>query len=193
VSNVADPDAYRAALEAKLAPERIRSTLAFAGLFQLTHELLKVSILDDVKGFFGYSKLIEGGRWVYGATGENDYRKSVLMLAPGKPFDASIGWLQQMGAITEEQAVRLDEIYDHRHDLAHELGKYLVDPAFEPDVSLFVDALTILKAISRFWVLVEIDIGMLEDHPDATADDVTPLMLVTLQMCIDAYLGGLSA
>ena len=44
-------------------------------------------------------------------------------------------------------------------------GKYLVDPAFEPDVSLFVDALTILKAISRFWVQVEVDIGMLEDHP----------------------------
>jgi hypothetical protein len=40
--------------EEKLDPKRIRSTLAFAGLFQLTHELLKSSVLDDVKSFYGF-------------------------------------------------------------------------------------------------------------------------------------------
>lgn len=44
----------RARLEAKLAPARIRANLAFAGLFQFTHELIKRGVLDDVKGFYGY-------------------------------------------------------------------------------------------------------------------------------------------
>lgn len=191
VSETTDWDAYRAALDAKLAPERIRSTLAFAGLFQLTNELLKSSILDDVKGFFGYSKLIDGGRWLLGPSGEVDYKNSVLSLVPGKPFDSSLAWLQQMGAITEDQAGRLDEIYAHRHDLTHELAKYLVDPAAEPEVNLLVDALTILKAVSRFWVQVELDVGTFEGHPDVTVEDVTPLSLMTLQTCIDAYVAGL--
>lgn len=42
-----DPHAYRQRLEARLAPGRIKSTLAFAGLYQLTHEMLKSSDLDD--------------------------------------------------------------------------------------------------------------------------------------------------
>jgi len=36
-----DPEAYRQRLEAKLPPLRIRATLAFAGLYQVTHELIR--------------------------------------------------------------------------------------------------------------------------------------------------------
>jgi len=36
-----DPEAYRQRLEAKLRPLRIRATLAFAGLYHVTHELIK--------------------------------------------------------------------------------------------------------------------------------------------------------
>jgi hypothetical protein len=39
-------------LEAKLKPERIRSTLAFAGLYQLTHELIKQVVVPKVREFF---------------------------------------------------------------------------------------------------------------------------------------------
>jgi hypothetical protein len=46
---VTDPNSYKARLEAKLQPARVRATLAFAGLFQVTHEMLKSMVLDDVK------------------------------------------------------------------------------------------------------------------------------------------------
>jgi hypothetical protein len=39
-------------LEAKLQPERIRSTLAFAGLYQLTHELIKDAVLPKVREYY---------------------------------------------------------------------------------------------------------------------------------------------
>jgi hypothetical protein len=38
---------------------------------------------------------------------------------------------------------------------------------------------------------VEKDIGSFEDFGDVDLDEVTPLSLAVLQMCIDAYLAGL--
>ena len=66
------------------------------------------------------------------------------------PHDAGV----KGDAITLAQADRLDGIYAHRHDLSHELIKYVVDPDFEPDVELLTDALTILKSIRRFWTSI---------------------------------------
>ena len=76
---------------------------------------------------------------------EPGYKAKVLDRAPKSRFRASLLWLVDMEAITLAQADRLDEIYDHRHDLTHELIKYVVDPKFEPDVDLLADALDILR------------------------------------------------
>ena len=78
-------------------------------------------------------------------------------------------------------------IYAHRHELTHELGKYIVDPAFEPDMQLFIDAVGILRDILRFWTRIEIDLGAFEQFGDVETDDVTPGRLVLLQLCIGAY------
>lgn len=53
-----------------LEPSRIRSTLAFAGLFQLTHEMIKRSVLDDVKGFYGFSNAKGRSVWLLGRDGQ---------------------------------------------------------------------------------------------------------------------------
>lgn len=183
-----DPEAYRQRLEAKLRPERMRDTLGFAGLYQMTHELIKTAVLDEVHEF--YWRGIEDGVMVYD---EQVYAEKVLARAPKNKFRASLLWLIDGDAITLAQADRLEDIYAHRHDLSHELIKYMVDPDFEPDVELFTDALKILKAISRFWTSIERDIGTFEDFGDVNLDEVTPLSLAVLQMCIDAYVAGLPA
>lgn len=46
------------------------STLAFAGLFQLTHEMIKRSVLDDVKGFYGFSNAKGRSVWLLGRDGQ---------------------------------------------------------------------------------------------------------------------------
>src|SRR4051794_19919793 len=117
-----DPAEYARRLEAKLSPDRIRATLAFSGLYQLTHEQIKRTVLDDVKSFFGYSPLGDG-TWLLGEFGKTAYEASVLSRAPKRPFEASLLWLEEMEAITTEQKARLDAIYAHRHDLTHELTK----------------------------------------------------------------------
>lgn len=123
-----DPEAYRQRLEAKLEPDNIRATLGFAGLYQMTHELIKVAVLGDVREF--YWRGIERGTMVYD---EPRYAHDVLAKAPEDRFRASLLWLVERDAITLAQADRLDDIYTHRHDLSHELIKYIVDPDFEPD------------------------------------------------------------
>jgi hypothetical protein len=182
-----DKEAYRAILEAKLQPARIRATLAFAGLYQVTHELIKESVMDELRNFY-YAGIDETGILV----DEPRYAAEVLALDPKRrKMRASLLWLVKSGAITLAQADRLDEIYEHRHELAHELGKYIVDPAHEPDMNLFTDAVEVLRDVLRYWALVEIASGTFEDHGNIDVDDVMPGRLLLLQMCIDAYVDGL--
>src|SRR3954452_3077377 len=127
MAHSADPEAYRRQfeehrkqLESNLSPENLRSTLAFAGLYQITHELIVSHVLEDTQRFFG-KRLIDDG-W---DSGEEEYKTSVLSRHK-VPFKACLGWLVEMDALTTEQAGRLDDIYKHRNDLSHELMKYIV-------------------------------------------------------------------
>lgn len=47
-----NPREYMQQLEAKLQPQRIRTTLCFAGLYQITHEMIKQSVLEEVRLFY---------------------------------------------------------------------------------------------------------------------------------------------
>ena len=82
------------------------------------------------------------------------------------------------------------------HAVTHELIKFVIDPDSDLDPALFVDALETLKALHRFWIEVALSTGgfLLPDGTlteDADAEEVTPLSLMILQQCIDAYLDGL--
>lgn len=183
-----DGQIYRRRLEAKLRPERMRATLAFAGLYQVTHELIKTAVIHDVRAF--YWRGVNDGAMVYD---EHAYAKQVLSRAQKNKFRASLLWLIDGGAITMAQADRLEEIYAHRHQLSHELIKYILDPDFEPDVNLLSDALTILASVRRFWTSVEKDVGSFDDFGNLELEEVTPLSLFVLEMCLDAYVAGLPA
>jgi hypothetical protein len=142
---VDDREQMLARLTAKLQPWRIRATLSFAGLYQITHELIKEAVVDEVRQF--YMDGFDQSGYTYN---EESYAAHVLSRDPKKrKFRASLLWLVESDAISMEQADRLDEIYAHRHDLTHELGKYIVDPNFEPDMQLFMDALEILSLFQR--------------------------------------------
>ncbi|MBY8872012.1 hypothetical protein K7640_09180 [Micromonospora sp. PLK6-60] len=186
--NANEREVLAARLSAKLEPWRIRATLSFAGLYQITHELIKETVIDDVRGFYliGFD---ESG-YTYD---EQRYEAQVLRRDPKRrKMRASLLWLVESGAITLQQADRLDEIYAHRHDLTHELGKYIVDPEFEPDMQLFSDAVQILQDIRRYWTRVEMDLGTYEAYGEVDVDDITPGPILLLQLCIDAYVEGLN-
>ncbi len=113
-------DEYEQRLMAKLQPAAIRSTLSFAGLYQMTHEMLKHAILERVRNFYctgfdqdgftfderGYQGHVIGAARAEGWIKNNNQK-----------FDASAAWLVRMDAITAEQAKRLQDIYNHRLEL----------------------------------------------------------------------------
>jgi hypothetical protein len=179
------PDDYRARLEAKLAPVRIRSTLSFAGLLMIVYELVKQIVMEDVRGFYlcGFD---ETGM-VYD---EEGYAQQVTSLDKSK-FRAAAKWLVNSGAIANEQVEVLERLRSHRNDIAHELVKYIIDPNEEPDADLFIQVMEVVRAITRFWTQVEIDIGTFGHRGDVTPDDAQPLSMIILGKLIDAYIEGL--
>lgn len=186
-----DPQAWRERLQAKLSPERVRSTLAFAGLYQMVHEMIKRTVIEDVKGFYGHSPL-DDGTWLTGEQGKETYKRDVLSLAPNAPFRASLEWLRTSEAITSTQVARLEDIYGHRHALTHELAKFIIDVDSEPDIDLLTDAVQIMRDISRFWIQVEKDVGTFDHYGDVDVNDVQPGSLLVVDMCIQAYVEGLT-
>jgi hypothetical protein len=149
--------------------------------------LIKESVIDELRNFY-FAGIDETGILV----DEPRYTAEVLALDPKRrKMRASLLWLVKSKAITLVQADRLDEIYDHRHELTHELAKYIVDPEHEPDMRLFTDAVEILRDVLRYWTLVEIEIGSFDDHGAVDVDDVVPGRLLLLRTCIAAYVDGL--
>jgi hypothetical protein len=180
------PDDYEDRLRLKLSPERIRSTLSFAGLVLIVYEMAKQAIIEDVREF--YSRGFDESGMLYD---EEAYSREVKSLDKSV-YRASAKWLVKSGAITEEQIDVLERLHVHRKDIAHELPKYLIDPEHDPDADLFLEALKVLSAIRRFWTQIEIDIGTFEDHGDITVDDVQPLSLACLGLFIQAFGEGLT-
>lgn len=192
-----DPVGYEQRLNAKLQPESIRATLGFAGLYQMTYEMLKWAVLEKVREFFCLGVDLNGDGSMTAEETEQ-YRLHVLSLEPKSKFRASLLWLVGNSAITPAQADRVDEVYAHRHLLVHELVRFIVDPDADPEVELLIDAVATLKDMHRFWTGVELSTGgfFMPDGTlvgDVDPDEVMPLSLVVLQQCMDAYIDGLAA
>ena len=187
-----DTEQFLAELERKLQPATLRLTLAYASVFQLVHGQLKSLVLDKTRTYF--SAELDAGEVV---VDEAAYRREVLdpsRQGGGKPdrFLGSTMWLIRHGAISQTDADRLDQVYEQRHALTHNLAEFLVDPRRDPDPALLRDALAILRKIHTFWIDVELATGgfhtadLSYHHGDVDADEVWPLQLLFLYQCVDA-------
>jgi hypothetical protein len=169
--------------------------MAFAGLYQITGEMIRHAVVDKVRDFYWGD--IEDNGAMSAENQEQQYRLQVLALAR-KEFTASLLWLVQSKAITQAQADRLGAVHAHRNELTHELVRYMVDADADPDIELLAEALAILKDLHRFWIDVELSTGGFflpsgEEVGEVDPEEVMPASLILLQQCIDAYVDGLAA
>lgn len=101
---------YEARLKERLAPDSVVRNLALTGAVVAMHDLLKLEILEEVRGFFDI------GGW----NPDNDtYRRDVLAKDPQSAFRASCLWLIDMEAITASDVETIEAFRDHRHRLDH--------------------------------------------------------------------------
>lgn len=133
-----------------LSPENVKLALVRAGTFLTGYELVKTSIVDGVKDFFltGFNE--------EGPTYSPNYATEVLPLGKGT-FRASVAWLVARGALSAEQAGQLDAISDHRHEIAHELARLLVDPKSSIDTSQLSALIDVLHSLDIFWGTIELE------------------------------------
>jgi hypothetical protein len=100
-------------------------TLIRAGAFLSAYELIRLQVVDGVRDFY-WTGREDNGKEVLYPDYETDVRardKSV--------YTASVSWLVEGGALTQQQADVLEEVHQHRHEVAHELPRILIDPDFE--------------------------------------------------------------
>jgi hypothetical protein len=74
-------------------------------------------------------------------------------------FEASLLWLVESNALSEEQAARIRKLRDHRNEVAHELPKMLLEPGRDVDIALIREMRELIGALGRFWGRIEVDIN----------------------------------
>lgn len=178
---------WRSALNEKLQPENIRSTLMFSSLLQMVHEMIKRLVLHQVKSFYGFSEF-DGIGWGDDKSSNERYEREVLSLDERSPFRASLLWLESCEGINSDESHRINEIYQHRHTLAHEIAVFIIDVDSNPDVQILLDAVTIMRKISRFWNEIEISLGTFDSFGNVDADSVHDGQSLVLDLCLSAYL-----
>jgi len=106
----------------KLEAPNVRVALQRAGMFLTGWEILASEIVDGVRQFFEIKPGVVGP----------EYDRDVVTRHKS-PLEASVRWLVEQGALTVEQAERVDAMRRHRNEIAHELSKLLVHPNDEFD------------------------------------------------------------
>ncbi len=156
---------YERRLQEKLAPGAIKENLLGAALFLVVYELLKTEVIEKTRGFFctGFDQT--------GLLYSPNYDSQVLALDRNR-IKASCLWLAHNGAISEADIDVAQAIADHRHAVAHELPRFLVDPDAHIDHNLLLEAHRLITALGRFWGRIEVDTNSEFDGHDVRDEDI---------------------
>lgn len=160
-------DEYADRLQAKLASESVQLTLIRVGCFLSAYELIKSEIVSRVHDFFWSG--FDNGQYRYD---EQRYQQSVLSRDPKSKYRASCAWLVEMHALTSQQVATLDEVRRHRHEIAHELPRLLVDLDFTVRVDLLRDSIECIRALGVFWGSIEVDADEQWDGKDVDYEGI---------------------
>jgi hypothetical protein len=156
-----------------LNPKTLQSNLIAASIFITSYEILKNSIIDQIKSFFTHG-FDENGPIV-----SESYEKKVLML-DGKRnvFRASIAWLKANDVIDVADEQSITELTDHRNQLAHQLPKFLAESGKDVELARLEILVALVTKIDRWWIInVELAI-----RDDIDPDQVQPERIVSGNM-----------
>jgi len=162
-----------------LNPEILRANLISASLFITSYELLKDSIIHEIKSFY--------------TLGDDDpdlregYEKEVLALdKKRKALPASIAWLKEAEAIDSDDEKVIIELTDHRNKLAHGLVEFLSESGKEVELARLETLVALVAKIDRWWIMnfelaIRKDIDPNKVDPNRTASGRMIILQMLLQ------------
>ncbi|HEX8831308.1 MAG TPA: hypothetical protein VF705_09095 [Longimicrobium sp.] len=157
-------------------PERVRRVLTECGLFLAAWEMLKLSIVDKLKGFYSWN--YNDGKFIAGP----EYHQKVVSLHK-HIIDASLEWLVSAGALDRSDIDVVQTIRTHRNDIAHDLPTYALSWGKGVDQSLLLEARRLVHKVDNFWARIEWE-GDPEVPEDSDFETATSLKAVLLDHMI---------
>jgi hypothetical protein len=167
-----------------LDPDVVRPSLFLATMFITTFEILKDSIMDDVRGFYtdGFDE--------HGLTVGAEYQSQVLSKNKS-PLYASLQWLRENDAIDDADLITFERLKNTRNQLAHQLFAVVTGQVESAHESQFTDLVTLLRKIGVWWVVnVEIQTNPGFDGQEIDEAGIVPGALLSLQMLIEVASGN---
>lgn len=167
-----------------LDPEVVRPSLFLATMFITTFEILKDSIVDDVRGFF------TNGFDEHGPIVGAEYQAKVLSKNKS-PLYASLQWLRENDAIDDEDLIIFEKIKSTRNQLAHQLFAVVTGQVESAHETQFTDLVRLLRKIGVWWVVnVEIPTNPDFDGQEIDEAGIVPGAVLSLQMLIEVASGN---
>ncbi|MFH5804698.1 hypothetical protein [Alienimonas sp. DA493] len=119
-----------------LNPASLKANLISASLFLAAYEIFKGSAVTSIRGFIF----------------DDDRYSEHVSSRHKSPLKASLLWLQEQGAINDQDVELADRLRQHRNNLAHNLPKHLslVDHNVEAETIGSIYAL--VSKIDRWWI-----------------------------------------
>ncbi|HJS18119.1 MAG TPA: hypothetical protein VJ785_05200 [Anaerolineales bacterium] len=139
-------DNIRKNWERFLNPEVLRPNLMLASIYIATYEILKDSIISRVRDFY-----------ITGFDGKNDIIDPIYysdILGKNKsPLYASLQWLREAQAITDDDIALFNQVKQRRNDIAHEISRMLSEGLPADFADRFNDTISLLAKIERWWII----------------------------------------
>ena len=155
-----------------------------ATMFITAFEILKESIVDDIRGFY------TTGFHERELTVEPEYQSKVLSRNKS-PLYASLEWLREMDAINDEDLATFEKLKSTRNVLSHQLFAVVTGQVKSEHETQFDVLVALLRKIGVWWVVnVELAINTDFDDQEIDEDGIVPGALLSLQMLIQVASGN---
>lgn len=144
-----------------LNPDSLKSNLIVASLFLTAYESLRASVIDSLKEYFCIGFDQDGLKL------SPRYQSEVLSRHKS-PLRASLLWLQEMDVVTESDLECVDQIREHRNEIAHDLPRFITESDSDVKVSLIANICELVAKIDKWWIC-EVEIPT---NPDFTSEQL---------------------
>ena len=173
-------------LEKFLNPEMLRSNLIAASIFITSYEILKNSIVDQIRSFYTH------GFDDSGPTVSESYRSKVLVLDPkSRLFPASIAWLRANSVIDAKDEQTIADLTQHRNEIAHKLPEFLSNADRDVELARLAGLVALVRKIDRWWILnVELEIQDEIDPATVKPEEIMSGHMIFLHLLLTTASGG---
>lgn len=173
-----------------LNPQKLKRNLISASVFLAAYELLKQSLIEQLRGFYS-TELDASGGWRI----SEEYRTEVLALDK-REMVACSKWFLKVGALGADDLVVLKELAEHRNFIAHELPE-IIGASNEVSLLHMRCIYAVTSKIDNWWIReIEIPVNPNFDGREFTEEELSgcfSMRVMIMSLLIEIAEGGDSA